>query len=97
MWLIDKVKSFFKTTPNEILELNDIQRQFDYDSPFFHDAMDQLHLSNAIKLAAEVPVTPIAPTLIESFQLIALLPACVSPTGIPKVSEKSRRVSAACE
>ncbi len=53
--------------------------------------------SFAIKLAAEVPVTPIAPTLIESFQLIALLPACVSPTGMPKVSAKSRRVSAACE
>ena len=24
MWLIDKVKSFFKTTPNEILELKKI-------------------------------------------------------------------------
>jgi hypothetical protein len=54
-----KMDNFFATmktskeNTNEILELNDIQRQFDYDSPFFHDAMDQLHLSNAIKLAAE--------------------------------------------
>ena len=38
---------------NEVFQINDVQRQFDYSSEFLHDAMDQLHLTNAITKAAK--------------------------------------------
>ena len=53
--------------------------------------------SFAIRLAAELPVTPIPPRFKSCVLGNALLPACVSANGILNDSAKSRNVSAASE
>ena len=53
--------------------------------------------SAAIRFAANVPVTPIAPSAEGWSYGSEPLPACVSPTGIPVCSQNARSASVASE